>query len=174
MKHPASRKPGAPKPDIPEPDIPVSDLREQARRTGKLPERPSALLRLALDDMAGIRNHSHYYFRSNSPIFYPTSHSCALDLAGCVLVGTFEAPLMANNDWGKEPFLSTYAPFLQNEKALYALDYFTSGQISGALSYMGVSGHAFEDRRMHLPHGDSRDFDAAMDCLVQDLAKAGL
>ncbi len=151
------------------------NARDHARETGLLPTRPSALLQHALDDLVKIERSDRYYYRSSCPVYYTTGNMCGLDLAGCVLVETFGAPLItASNRQVKGGFLERSGPYQQNRQAMFALDYFGRGQINDALRCLGITSVDFENRPATAHEGDRMPFNALMDGIVADLEKAGL
>ncbi len=96
----------------------------------KLPNKPSALLLLALDDLRAVEKNKLYRITMGS-WHVPDTYDgvCEVCFAGAVIAGTFkESPIKEHGDCDK---------FGDDKDKLYAIDHFRTGYLKDALDLMG-------------------------------------
>lgn len=97
-----------------------------------LPKIPSQLIRLALVDLQRVENDSRYkvdMMTWHEPQIKDTYVLCSVCLAGSVMAKTLEVPV--------DHLSFPDASFVENGKALVALDYFREGLVTRALKCLG-------------------------------------
>ena len=132
------------------------------KKFGKLPGKPSALLELAMKDLAKVERSQRYIVDMvewHSPIL---NNQCAVCLAGAVMANSLDIP--PDHD-------ITPDCFYQEEHALCAIDEFRCGNISRGFKFLGISGGLEFNRTM--PRYGNREFKPAMKQLIKDLKKGG-
>lgn len=137
-----------------------------ATKAPKLPDKPSALIRLALRDLAKVERSKNY--RVHMSTWHDgTGGVCAVCLAGAVMAKS----LNCNR---AEYLLPSNLPYPLNSK-LGALNFFRIGQIEEGLAVMQVFRKVFFPNRYIVRYqDDSLKFKSDMQQLARDLAAANL
>lgn len=137
-------------------------------KTKKLPNKPSALIRVALADLAKVERSKKYVVNMDtyhSP--YRDPGKCSVCFAGAVMAQTLGAS--SEEWWTPEEF--------NDEDKLRALDEFRVGEVAYGLDRMGVGCPPSVPASMKVPAYSKRTrlaFRAAMRKLATMLEKAGL
>jgi len=101
------------------------------KKFGKLPGKPSALIRLALHDLALVERSKKYRVDMGSwhMPWGQFDEKCAVCFAGSVMVKTLKCPI--------DKFFSA-GSFANESAAFQALNHFRSGFLCGAFSLLGL------------------------------------
>ena len=136
-------------------------------RAKKLPNKPSALIRVAMDDLNRVERLKGYTV--DMDIWHePACGKCNVCFAGAIMSQTLKAdpedlmePEMYNGD---------------TEGKLSALDSFRCGDVSGGFELMGLDNDKGYDLDREIPHYEynRRAFKLAMRKLIRDLEAAKL
>jgi hypothetical protein len=132
------------------------------KKFGRLPGRPSELIRIALKDLALVRRSKRYVVDMDMYHFpYRSAGKCHVCFAGAVIAKTMR------QDWERE-LVPAY--FREECEALRALDFFRSGNVEEGLSNLRL-----DDSIGSLPTVLSRQFPVAgfaadPDKFVHDMA----
>ena len=135
----------------------------------KLPNKPSALIRIALKDLELCENDGRYCVTMDECWHEPTFNGkCNVCLAGSVMAQTLKMPitrLLFTEDLDEE------------ENKLIALDCFRQGDIDSGLTElsMNISDYKIDScRRIISYHDNPKLFKSQLLALADDLAKEGL
>lgn len=142
---------------------------------GKLPGRPSELIRLALKDLAAVERSKKYVVNMgdwHTPVYgcMGTPDKCAVCLAGAVMVKERLAtdPTIEAGPWN----------YAKEEFALSALNEFRCGHIGMALRFLGLPGTIYKqgcEFTLITDYAiDPKKFRADMRQLAKDLEAEGL
>lgn len=141
----------------------------------KLPEEPSALIRLALADLKKVeRDKAHYVVNMNMyhepDDFQYRKRKCTVCFAGAVMAGT----LRASPGWSLDP--SDFDT--DTKKKLIALDYFRSGRVRQGLLLLSDSYRYIEPGLadfLVVPYRDDpKGFRVDMERMAAHLERRGL
>lgn len=140
-------------------------------KIGKLPSRPSKLIRVALDDLQKIARSKKYIidmssWHSPQESFDPgIPTKCEVCMAGAVMVRELDADITQ---------LLVPEDFKEYD-ALEAINYFRAGRVGSAFAQLGLNpevGSGF-NRAMACFHDDRKAFYKDMNNLAKDLEEAG-
>jgi len=143
-----------------------------------LPNLPSVLIRLALDDLEAVERDPRYVVWMgmwHQPIsngrflnYFQTDRDvCAVCLAGAVMARSL----------GFSPDQDLTPSQVPSEvRSLHSLDYFRTGAVAEALEHLGFQLPPNQSKRVHIPDYDlyPDDFKAALRDLADRLAAEGL
>ena len=147
--------------------VSMSRGRETPMKTVKLPDKPSELLRLAMDDLAKCEGSKKYVVHMD--IWHSGNvglDKCLICLAGAVMSKTLGCPITEHSS------LSYYSIRVANK--LRAVNFFRKGDVNLALSCMQIKCLSFLNRRIIPYKDDPKLFRQDMNKLIRDLRKEGL
>ncbi len=131
----------------------------------KLPKKPSALIRLALDDLRKVER-SKKYVVDMGTYHEPEYDGCHVCLAGAIMAKTLKTPLTRTTGTG----------FYTEGNKLRALDYLRTGQTYEAFWELSLSCQNFAkfDRDIcNYTNRNKNEFHKQMRELARDLEKGG-
>jgi hypothetical protein len=132
-----------------------------------LPDLPSALIRVALADLAKVEAMPEAYKVHMGYWHLPWAGKCIACLAGSVMAMTLNAP--PDDEFAPADFRAT-----GNNHKLFALEWFRRGNISGGLMQLEIEWTAAMDRKIADYSVDPALFRSDMESLASDLEAAGL
>ena len=143
------------------------------KKIGRLPGRPSTLIRLALKDLAAVERSRK--FTVDMGVWVQPNGKCAVCLAGAVMVKTLRV-----NPWKDNPEKYAITPSVgstfNEASALIALDSLRTGKSVEACRYLGIFEEENIPRDRYIArYEESPDlFKKQLRQLATDLAKVGL
>ena len=127
-------------------------------------KKPSKLIRIALKDLAWVeKSKDHVVYMG---VWHGTviSGKCGVCFAGGIIAHSF----------GTDPSVKTHPRNFHSYSQQYALDELRTGNVTCALSYVGLNPNKFSNRSITLYRNDKRQFKKEMRALARDLEQAGL
>ncbi len=143
-------------------------MKRPKTKTIQLPNKPSALLDLALKDLIKTEKDKKYIINMGDWHLTRDFLPCCVCLAGAVIAKTLEWPI--DKDYWP-------ASDSRNDKKLMALEYLRTGDVYSAISTMGLDlkGDYMKLDRDIVGYDESpKDFKKQIQKLVKDLKTAGL
>jgi hypothetical protein len=142
--------------------------KQMKKKQTKLPDKPSALIRLALRDLEKCERSKRYGI--NMAEWHKPNGVCEVCLAGAVMAKTLSVPANVHLD----PF--AMLPHQDDSaRKLIALDYFRCGQVNAGIINMGVTcGRYIGPERITNYLDNKPQFKKDMRKLAAMLAKEGL
>lgn len=139
-----------------------------------LPDKPSALIRVALADLAKVEADPKYRVDMSEWVLWDGDSSpCEVCFAGAVIVGTLGGgPNFTEDFFRSHPHLFDSG----TSRKLHALDAFRNGYVSLALEHMGIYGRdkVLLNRTLSPYEIDRAAWRADMEKLANDLQMVGI